>query len=53
MGHGRAEMTLYYTHVPSQQVSEVLERLSEKIVTAAHLKPGRKKVILLKTAVAR
>jgi integrase len=53
MGHGRAEMTLHYTHVPSQHVSEVLERLSEKIVTAAHLKPGKKKVVPMKTAAAR
>jgi integrase len=53
MGHGRAEMTLHYTHVPSQQVSEVLERLSERMVTAAHLKAGRKKVVRMKTAVAR
>jgi len=43
MGHDRAEMTLHYSHVPSQQVSEVLERLPEKIVTAAHLKPAKKK----------
>jgi integrase len=27
MGHGRAEMTLHYTHSPSEQVCEVLERL--------------------------
>ena len=53
MGHGRAEMTLHYTHVPSQQVSEVLERLSEKIVTQAHLRPGRKKVVAMKTVAAR
>ena len=53
MGHGRAEMTLHYTHVPSQQVSEVLERLSEKIVTQAHLRPGRKKVVAMKTVGAR
>jgi integrase len=53
MGHGRAEMTLHYTHVPSQQVSEVLERLSERIVTAANLKPGKKKVVPMKKAVAR
>jgi hypothetical protein len=50
MGHGRAEMTLHYTHVPSQQVSEVPERQSERIVTAAHLKPDKKKVIPMKTA---
>jgi integrase len=53
MGHGRAEMTLHYTQAPSQQVSEVLERLSEKIVTAANLKPGTKKVIPIKLAAAR
>jgi integrase len=53
MGHGRAEMTLHYTHVPSQQVSEVLERLSEKIVTAANLKPGNRKVVPIKTAAVR
>ena len=51
MGHGRAEMTLQYTHIPSQQVSEVLERLSEKIVTAANLKPGKMKVVPMKAAV--
>ena len=49
MGHGRAEMTLHYTHVPSQQVSEVLERLSEKIITAANLKPAQQKVVSIKT----
>ena len=50
MGHGRAEMTLHYTHVPSQQVSEVLERLSEKIITAANLNPPQKKVVAIKRA---
>jgi integrase len=49
MGHGRAEMTLHYTHVPSQQVFEVLERLSERIITAANLEPGKKKVVPMKT----
>jgi integrase len=53
MGHGRAEMTPHYTHVPSEQVSEVLERLSEKIVEGAHLRSERKKVVRMKTAVAR
>ena len=53
MGHGRAAMTLHYTHVPSQQMSEVLERLSERIVTAAHLKPAKKKVIPMKRAAGR
>lgn len=53
MGHGRAEMTLHYTHVPSEQVSEVLERLSEKIVEGAQLRSERKKVVRMKTAVAR
>jgi integrase len=53
MGHGRAEMTLHYTHVPTQQVSEVLERLSEKIVTAANLRPAQKKVVTIKKAAAR
>lgn len=53
MGHGRAEMTLHYTHVPSQQVSEVLERLSERLVAAAQMKPAGKKVVRMKTAVAR
>jgi len=53
MGHGRAEMTLHYTHVPSQEVSEVLERLSERIVTAADLKPAKKKVIPMKRAAGR
>jgi integrase len=53
MGHGRAEMTLRYTHAPSEQVSEVLERLSEKIVTAASLKPGTKKVIRIKAVGAK
>jgi integrase len=52
MGHGRAEMTLHYTHVPSQQVSDVLERLSQKIMTAARLKPGKKRLVSMKTAVA-
>jgi len=52
MGHGRAEMTLHYTHVPSQRVADVLERLSEKIVNKAHLKPGKKKVVPMKTATA-
>jgi integrase len=53
MGHGRAEMTLHYTLSPSEQVSEVLERLSERIVTAANLKPGTKKVIAMKTSAAK
>jgi integrase len=52
MGHGRAEMTLRYTHVPTERASEVLERMSEKIVTAAHLRPGEKKVARMKTAKA-
>jgi integrase len=52
MGHGRAEMTLLYTHVPSPRVSKVLERLSGKIVAAANLKPGNKKVVPMKTVVA-
>ncbi len=51
MGHGRAEMTLQYTHVPTERASEVLERLSEKLVAAAKLKPGTVKVIPIKTAV--
>jgi hypothetical protein len=34
-------------------VSEVLERLSEEIVTAAHLKPAKKKVIPMKRAAGR
>ena len=41
MGHGRTEMTILYTHAPSEQVSEALERLSEKIATAANLVPGK------------
>jgi integrase len=53
MGHGRAEMTLHYTHVPSQQVSEVLERLSQKIITAANLLPAQNKVVAIKTALGR
>jgi integrase len=53
MGHGRAEMTLHYTHVPSQQVSEVLEHLSDKIITAANLKPAQTKVVTIKKAAAR
>jgi integrase len=53
MGHGRAEMTLHYTHVPSQQVSEVLERLSDKIITAANLKPTQQKVVAIKKAAVR
>jgi len=52
MGHGRAEMTLHYTQVPSQRVSEVLERLSDKIITAARLKSGKKRVVPMKTAAA-
>ena len=40
MGHGRAEMALHYTHVPTERASEVLERMSEKIVAAAGLRPG-------------
>jgi len=35
---------------PRQQVSEVLERLSERIVTAAHFKPAKKRVIPMKRA---
>jgi integrase len=53
MGHGRAEMTLHYTHVPSGQVSEVLERLSEKIIVAANLKPDENKILRMKTGAAR
>ena len=53
MGHGRAEMTLHYTHVPSQQVSEVLERLAEKIVSGANLKNGKGKVVPMKTPAVR
>jgi integrase len=53
MGHGRAEMTLHYTHVPPQQVTEVLERLSEKIVSAASLRPAKEKVIPMKRAAGR
>ena len=53
MGHSRAEMTLHYTHVPSEQVSEVLERLSEKIVAEAHLRPEETKEVRMRTAVAR
>jgi integrase len=50
MGHSRAEMTLHYTHSPSDQVCEVLERLSEKIVTAAGLTSGTKKVLSMQRA---
>ena len=50
MGHGRAEMTLHYTHSPSEQVCEVLERLSEKIVAAAGLTSVAKKVLSMKRA---
>ena len=39
--------------VPSQQVSEVLERLTEKIVTAAHFEPAKKKVIPMERARVR
>jgi integrase len=52
MGHGRAEMTLHYTHVPSPQVAEVLEQLSEKIVSAAGLRAGKKKVVAMKAVAA-
>jgi integrase len=52
MGHGRAEMTLHYTYVPSQQVADVLERLSERIVTMAHLTQKKKRVVLMKPAAA-
>ena len=50
MGHSRAEMTLQYTHVPTERASEVLEGIAEKIVAAAKLKPGTAKVIPFKTA---
>jgi rhodanese-related sulfurtransferase len=42
--------TLHYTHVPGQQVSEVLEQLSDKIITAANLKPAQTKVVVIKKA---
>lgn len=53
MGHRRAEMTLQYTHVSQERAAEVLERLSERIVRAAHLRSGKKKVVPMKTAEAR
>jgi integrase len=49
MGHGRAEMTLHYTHTPSEQASEILERLSEKIIASSNLTPLKNKVISMKT----
>ena len=45
MGHGRAEMTLPYTQVPTQQACEVLEALSDKIITAAALGPAPQNVV--------
>ena len=50
MGHSRAEMTLQYTHVPTERASEVLEGIAEKIAAAAKLKPGTAKLIPFKTA---
>jgi len=43
-------MTLHYTQSPSEQVCEVLERLSEKIVAAAGLTSVAKKVLSMKRA---
>lgn len=51
MGHANAEMTLHYTHTPSDQAREVLERLAGKLVKAAHLgAPRRPNVIRMKKA---
>ena len=51
MGHAHAEMTLHYTHTPSDQAREVLERLAAKLVKAAHLAgPRRPNVIRMKKA---
>ena len=54
MGHSRAEMTLYYTHTPTDQARVVLERLAERIVKAANLTtPAGKKVVRMKKAVGQ
>jgi integrase len=51
MGHANAEMTLYYTHTPSDQAREVLDRLAEKLVKAANLAgPRRPNVVRMKKA---
>lgn len=51
MGHSRAEMTLHYTHTPSEQACSVLEQLAEKLVKAAHLEaPENKKIIRMRRA---
>jgi len=50
MGHGRTEMTILYTHAPSEQVSEALERLSERLATAANLVPGERKIVPMNKA---
>jgi integrase len=51
MGHSRAEMTLHYTHTPSEQACSALEGLAGKLVKAAHLDTsGKKKVIRMKKA---
>ena len=51
MGHSRAEMTLHYTLTPTDQARDVLERLAQKVVTAANLEtPDGKKVIRMKKA---
>jgi integrase len=50
MGHSRVEMTLHYTHSPSEQVRQALEGLSERIVTAAHLRSGSRKVVSMRRA---
>ena len=51
MGHAHAEMTLHYTHTPTEQARNVLERLAEKVVRAAKLEmPGGKGVLRMKKA---
>jgi len=46
MGHSHAEMTLHYTHTPSEQARSVLEQLAEKLVKAAHLEATEKKTVI-------
>ncbi len=50
MGHANAEMTLHYTHTPSEQACDVLEHLAEKLVKAADLEVAKTKVIRMKKA---
>ena len=51
MGHANAEMTLHYTHTPSDQAREVLERLAGELVCAANLGgQERSNVVLMKKA---